>query len=194
MVKREWADRKPDGTHPKDPFAGGPAEDKGGKYLGAGRGRLVFGCVLHEAAVLNDSIDAGYGAAGFFTDRFAAHIAAYGSRVLIANNLLPKPTRSFKYGQLTLVRREEKQPKVRTVLFDYGFTMGIDVNKDLLGLVRRRGAVPGYFQEGVLVRDNYVWNHGNKGYNLSGNWTVIEGNHNEREFLASGDRVYGRDG
>jgi hypothetical protein len=35
MAKPAWANRKPNGTHPKDPFAGGPAEDKGGKYLGA---------------------------------------------------------------------------------------------------------------------------------------------------------------
>jgi hypothetical protein len=191
LAKPGWAGRKADGTHPKDPFAGGPHEDNGGKYLGAGHGRLVFGCVLRDACVPNDCLDQGFGPSGFFVERFVGRLSVYGSRVMVANNLLPKPTKVFKYQQKTLARRQEKEAKVRTVMFDYGMTMGIDINKDLLGQVRQKGTVPGYFEEGVLVRDNYVWNHGNKGFNISGGWAVVQDNHNERTFLASGDDVYG---
>ena len=53
-------------------------------------------------------------------------------------------------------------------MFDYGKTIGIDVNKELLAGARTDGTCPGYFEEGVVVRDNYVFNHGHTGYNISG--------------------------
>ena len=69
-------------------------------------------------------------------------------------------------------------------MFDYGKTIGIDVNKELLAGARTDNTCPGYFEEGVVVRDNYVYNHGHTGYNISGSWVTITGNHNERLFCA----------
>ncbi len=164
--KGEWAQRVPDGTHPADPFHGG-----GNTYVGMGSGRLVLGCELRDAAVAGS-----YDGDGKFMDHFGPRVGIYASRVFVANNVLPKSKRNFLYNG---------------VMFDYGDTCGMDINHDLLGWVRDNGNCPGYFAEGVVVRNNWVYNHGHKGYNLSGKWTVIADNHNERDYLQSGDDVYG---
>jgi hypothetical protein len=181
-VKKGWGLRVPDGTHPFDPLAGG-----GKKYQGAGKGRLVFGCVFQDAAGLDDFTDPGYGPDGFHTQRYSARIAVYGSRVLVANNSLPRSAKNFKHRQKT-----STPPKkgMHQVLFDYGKTCGIDVNKEMLGWARADGTCPGYFEQGVVVRDNHVFNHGHKGYNVSGDWVTIASNRNERIFLRQNANVY----
>lgn len=178
-VKKGADARQPDGTYPIDALAGG-----GKKYKGAGKGRLVFGCVLEDSAVLDDFSDPGYGPNGFSTSSQCARIAVYGSNVLVANNLLPRSRRNFKYPQKTTAKEKS------TVVFDYGKTIGIDINKELLAGARADGTCPGYFEEGVVVRDNYVFNHGHTGYNIGGKWVTIAGNRNERAFLRQNDDVY----
>jgi hypothetical protein len=177
-VRKGWDQRRPDGTHPFDLLAGG-----GKTYLGAGSGRLVFGCIIEDAPPVNDYLDPGYGPDGFSTPPNSARIAAYGSRVLVAKNVLPKSRKSFAYVQQT--SRGKK-----TLLYDYGKTCGIDVNKELLAPARDDGACPGYVEEGVIVRDNYVFNHGHTGFSIAGNWVTITGNHNERAYLRQGDKAY----
>jgi hypothetical protein len=183
-VKKEWARRDPSGTHPFDALAGG-----GKKYAGAGTGRLIFGCVFEDSALLDDYLDPGYGPDGFQASPHCARIIAYGSRVFVANNLLPRSRHNFKYRQKTSANAKAKGDS--QVLFDYGRTCGIDINKDLLLPAASDGACPGYFEEGIVVRDNYVFNHGHKGYNIAGKWVTITGNKNERIFLRAGDNVYG---
>jgi hypothetical protein len=183
-VKKAWARRDPSGTHPIDALAGG-----GKKYKGGARGRLVFGCVLDDAAVLDDFLDPGYGPDGFHTSRYCARVVAYGSRVLVANNLLPRSRRNFRYRQKTTVSGPGKAPSL--VQFDYGKTIGIDVNKELFAFAGADGTCPGYFEEGVVVRDNYVYNHGHTGYSVSGSWVTVAGNNNDRDVLRQGDNVYG---
>jgi len=179
QVKKIWAVRPPDGSHPFDVPASGSK-----KYRGAGKGRLVFGCVLEDAAVLDDFSDPGYGPHGFTMMHYGGRITVYGSRVLVANNLLPRSRKNFRYRQMT-------DKGERILLYDHGRTCGIDINKDLLASVREGGACAGYFEEGVVVRDNYVFNHGHTGYNVAGNWVTITGNNNDRVFLRQGDRAYG---
>jgi hypothetical protein len=185
-IKKAWGGREADGTHPMDPLAGGR-----NKYVGAGNGRLVFGCVLDDAAVLDDFTDPGYGPNGFQPSRYCARITVYGSRVLVANNVIPRAHKNFRYHQAT---RGAGQKKPSLVQFDYGRTIGIDVNKELLAVAAENGTCPGYFEEGVVVRDNYVFNHGHKGFNISGKWVTVTGNHNERAFLRQGDDVLTLDG
>jgi hypothetical protein len=184
-VRKGWDLRRADGTHPFDALAGG-----GKAYLGAGKGRLVFGCVIEDAPPLNDFLDPGFGPDGFSTHQFGARIAVYGSRILVANNVLPKSRKNFTYGQQT--NRGNK-----VLLYDYGNTCGIDINRELLRLVRDdggdknvRAACAGYFEEGVVVRDNHVFNHGHTGFNIAGNWVTITGNNNDRAYLRQGDQVY----
>lgn len=208
-AKPSWAKRRPDGTHPYDPFMGAPGLKDGGRYEGAGRQRFVFGCALEKSAFLNDfetcgrkEAPAGYGPAGFHMAKFVARINVYGSRVLIANNYLPMcKDGNFLYDQTTVQTIAQRgnnyaigKPRTTTVLWDYGRVASIDCNKDKLSLVREALQQPdqgGYFEEGVAVLDNWVWNHGHKGYNLAGNWLTVRHNRNERVFLKGGDDVYG---
>ncbi len=113
----------------------------------------------------------------------------YGSRVLVANNLLPISRKNFRYHQRTTATPANRPAGL--VQFDYGKTIGIDVNKELLTGARADGACPGYFEEGVVVRDNYVFNHGQTGYSIGGQWVTVADNRNERDFLRQNDNVYG---
>ena len=74
------------------------------------------------------------------------------------------------------------------LIYDYGKTFGIDVNKTFFNDCMNKEE--GYFQEGVVVKDNYVYNHGSKGFDVSGNWVVLKNNHNERDYLKEGADVY----
>lgn len=172
-IKKGWAVRDPSGTHPIDALAGG-----GKKYQGVGSGRLVFGCAFGDAAVLDDYTDPGYGPDGFTASPHCARVVAYGSRVLVANNLLPKSRKTFAHRQ-----RTDKQ--MAQVLFDYGNTCGIDINKGLLSEAAAGGKCPGYFEEGIVVRDNYVYNRGHTGFSIAGKWVTVTGNVNERAFPRS---------
>ena len=190
-VKKVWKDRVPDGTSPFDPLLGAPLGE--GNFIGVGRGRLVFGCVLEDAAVLNDCFEEGNGPSSFYAYKFGPRIGVCGSRVLVANNLLPISTRNFKYAQTTRLTYAGKGNAMRLgdfvpdteILFDYGKTGGIEVNK-------QSGAFGGGLDaEGVVVRDNWVFNHGHRGFHVAGNWVTIAGNRNERLFLKGGADVYG---
>ncbi|MDP6523442.1 MAG: hypothetical protein QGH15_04395 [Kiritimatiellia bacterium] len=130
--------------------------------------------------------------------KFGPRIAVYGQRVLVANNLLPMSRgRNFKYAQTT--RRTFPSgggagmgfdpPRKSTVFFDYNKTLAIGINKSLLGLTKNSPtskATEGYFSEGIAVVDNWVYNNGHKGYDVSGSWVTIARNHNERQKLKEG--------
>lgn len=193
FVKAAWRDRVPDGTTPLDPFLGAPFGKT--NYLGAGTGRLVFGCVLEDAAVLQDVFEEGNGPDSFYAYKFGPRLGVYGSRVFVANNLLPASQRNFRYAQTTRVTRVGKGGSSMilgefvpdtVILFDYGKTCGIDVNKQLMGPFEG-----GFQEEGVVVRDNWVFNHGHRGFDLAGRWMSIVNNHNKRVYLKGGADVYG---
>jgi hypothetical protein len=163
--------------------------------------------VLEDSCLLNDFETAGrpespegFGPEGFHMARYAARIGVYGSRILIANNLLPETTRCFGYEQTTVKTGVPKDTRGRgylyierrksTVLFDYNRVIGIDVNKSLLACVPGQLAdLPesrGYFEEGIIIRDNFIFNHGHKGLDVSGHWVTIRDNRNERDYLLGG--------
>jgi hypothetical protein len=198
FVQDAWANRVPDGTHPWDPLVGG-----GKVHVGAGSGRLVFGCVLQDSCGVNNSITmgrpdtpSGFGPDGYYMAKFTPRIAVYGPRVLVANNLLPMSTgRNFKYLQKTRYSYPAGkgnsmafgEESVRPVLFDYNKVEGIDVNKTMVSQsgqqTPEQNPGTGAFNEGVVVRDNWVFNNGHKGLNISGTWVTIRDNRNERAFL-----------
>lgn len=210
-TKPAWRERKPDGTHPSDAFMGAPSPADGGGYVMGARGRLVFGCRLEKAAVLNDydtcgraESPKGFGEEGFHMAKFAARIAAYGSRVFVANNVVARTGEgNFIYEQTTV--RAGPGPeggnsfriydtRASSIMWDYNRVMGIDINKDMLGMVRESVLAAqegGFFEEGVVIRDNWVFNHGHKGYNVSGKWITVRNNRNERLFLSGGAAVLG---
>ena len=184
-VKTAWKERKPDGTHPMDPFCGSPLGDNN-MYEGAGSGRLVLGCKLENATMMNDIINEGFGENGFHVYKFGSRIGIYGSHVFIANNTIPKPTKCFKFTQIT------SGGSNKTIVFDYADVNGLDVNKTYLNINSNKldQNTGGYWEKGVVILDNYIYNHGRKGMDASGTWMVIKDNHNERDYLQEGDDVY----
>lgn len=187
-----WKNRIPDGTHPIDPFAGIGSTKQ---YVGVGSGRMVFGCILQNSTVVNDSIldFSKLKQFGYYMYKFGSRICAYGKNVFIANNLLPKSTQNFKYQQLTGITQQDKCAQffgtaLSTLIFDYGKTFGIDINKNHLGLASNTN---GFYEEGLVVIDNYIYNHGTKGFEISGTWGIINNNKNVRDYLSENDNVYG---
>lgn len=87
-VKKSWANRQPEGTHPWDPFAGG-----GRDIADIASGRFIFGCQFEHAAVMNDAVKMGrpdhpegFGEDGFYMHKFGPRIGAYGNQIFVANN------------------------------------------------------------------------------------------------------------
>lgn len=185
-VKTAWAGRVPDGTFPYDPFVGSPLNTS--MYEGAGDGRFVFGCQLDNSTVINNVIDEGFGENGYYVYKFGARIGVYGSNVFIANNRISKPDECFKYSQTT-------KSGINTIVFDYADVNSIDVNKMYLNInANKLEESGGYWEKGVIIADNWFYNHGRKGMDASGHWAIIRNNHNERDYLQEGDDVYGLGG
>lgn len=203
-VRPSWANRVPDGTHYMDQFVG--MNRNSGRFEGAGSGRIVFGCQFVNSAPHNEVIDYSGNFKNpdpngiqyeFGTYRFGARCAVYGSDVLVANNSMPKPTKCFNHDQWTFgfingVGSMYKGYAVRTVTYDYAKTHGIDVNKQAVGNAQNRTSLTEspYYLENVIIRDNWVYNHGSKGFEFAGKWVIVKGNRNERDYLADGDNVY----
>jgi hypothetical protein len=193
LVKPAWQGRVADGTFPWDYFAGSGGA-RGVAGAGAGPGRLVFGCVFADSAPVNNVVMEGrtggmnFGPDGYWLQKFAARVQVHGSEVFIGNNLFPKSRRSFLYRQTVGDNPTQSESAgawsniEATVLYDYNYATAIDVNKELLNPYSGKSTV--YFLPGVVVRDNHVYNHGRKGFNLSGKWMTIRDNRNERRVLS----------
>ncbi len=193
--KGEWKTRVPDGTHPFDAFAAA-----NGSFVGVGAGRIVMGCVIKNAVVGNhniiqyakekyDSI-----AQSTYPYKFGARIGVYGSNTFVANNYLPKPDSCFKYYQTTAITQQDKCNQAfgnhrKTLIYDYGKAIGLDVNKGFLNPFSN--TLQGYLAENVIIQDNNVYNHGNKGFEISGNWFLVRNNKNVRDYLQEGADRYG---
>lgn len=187
-----WASRVADGTHPMDPFMGAaPNLD----YLGGSNGRFVFGCRLDNSNVPNYMCSEGTGA-DYDPDyvssyRFAARLAVYGANVFIANNAIPIATKNFALEQQ--VKARNTPAALATIYYDYGYQIGIEANKQLVSQRDNRcNLVTGpYYEPGLIIKDNWVFNHGNKGYEFCGKWATCQNNVNYRYELLSGVSRYG---
>ena len=213
VVSTGWKNRTPTGEHYFDTFCG--SKTSAANYIGSGSGRLVFGCEFSNCAQdLGNVIDPSKGEwkknapnYGYHTYKYGARVGVYGSEVFIANNILSKPTKSFKADMYVNFRKKATpyddaaiypRKTIATTLYDYAKTCGIDVNKQQIGVVsataRKSLSTSPYYHKNILIIDNYVYNHGNKGMELSGEWITVKGNKNIRDFLASGDNVYNLSG
>ncbi|MCD8482701.1 MAG: hypothetical protein LR015_08575 [Verrucomicrobia bacterium] len=194
LVKPQWQGRVPDGLFPWDYFAGsGGTRSVVG--TGAGSGRLVFGCVFEDSAPVNNVVMEGrasggknFGPNGYWLQKFGARVQVHGANVFIANNVFPKSLRSFLYRQTVGHNpNQSTDPNTwtnqeQTILYDYNYSTAIDVNKELLNPFAGKNTV--YFLPGVVIQDNFVFNHGRKGFNPSGSWMTVRNNHNERLVLS----------
>jgi len=129
---------------------------------------------------------------------FGSKISVYGSYVLVANNVISKPTKCFKI-KVTAASKKPGQNvslEVGTVVevpYDFGKGLSIDVNKNYVGGFKNNSAVDdlsSQYTPNVLIMDNWVYNHSSKGFDIAGGWMVVRNNVNRRERLAYED-VYG---
>lgn len=177
-----WASRAPDGTHYMEAINGSAGWHT---EVTAGSGRLVMNVKIVDGTPLNDMIfidrNGNTATADMFSEyRFTGRISLHGSDIFVANNVVAKPTRNFGHEQMT-------EAGLKTVLFDYANTIGIDINKSNLGGNQDAESVTGtlgsgYYWENIIVRDNWVFNRGNKGFEVSGYHMLLLNNHNERYY------------
>lgn len=196
-VVNGWQNRVPDGSHPMDAFVG--CQEVGTAYSKLGQKMFAFGVRLTNSMVSNYAIDpTGRIGDGFIETngwRFGAKLSLNGKNLFIANNVVDKPTASFVTQvkisgagnhRDQIVPFSEPTGTVRNILFDYGYGIGIDINKSHASFMWNRCAYNDtnslFYAENIVIRDNWVYNHGNKGYELSGKWVIVKGNVNWRDF------------
>ena len=109
----------------------------------------MFGCQLDHSTMLNDVVDEGAGADSYYMFKFGGRVQIYASHVLVANNAIPVSDKNYKYDQLT------SSGSVKTLIFDYGKTFGLDINKSQLNPLNNK--INGYLQEDIIIRDNYIF-------------------------------------
>ncbi|MBD3420184.1 MAG: hypothetical protein GF398_08720 [Chitinivibrionales bacterium] len=162
-----WDARVPDGTHIMDVWTGDGTTGKwdSGKLVN-GSYRFVFGCKLTNAKIHNYAINKG-NCSSFNADaeswRFGGILSIYGSHVFVANNVV-SPTGTSGDNRLV-----------------------VDINKALLALYQNRCDVAhgaGYYAEDIVVCDNWVYNKGNKSFEISGTWVVLRDNIAHKEYLS----------
>lgn len=185
----------------------------GTEYVGAGEGRLILACrfdeaILMDAGGINGEYANGYngGTKEVFTRnslgpyRFAGRITIDASNVFVASTSITKPvTTPFLYkdwlqmASKDPINEQANQGMMLQVpqLFDPAKNIGIDVGKSILGLVsdaqrKMLDDKAPFYELNIVVRDCYVYNHGNKGYEASGRWVKMINNVNDRDYLDGG--------
>ncbi|MEI7676201.1 MAG: T9SS type A sorting domain-containing protein [Bacteroidales bacterium] len=208
--------RVADGTHYNDPFGGcakltTPDAQAGTDYKGAGSGRLILACRFDEAVLMDAGGTYLTGQKNGLTNktqnfsqlaidsyRFAGRITVDAKNVFIASNAITKPvTLPFIYKAWLMLGTSPYATSMQNkafklpVLFDPAKQIGIDLGKSVIGLVNinqrteLKESAPLY-EPNMIVRDNYVYNHGNKGIEVSGKWVKIINNVNDRAYLSNG--------
>jgi len=185
--------RRPDGTHPMDHFAGNKTWGEDSVMMGTKR--FVFGLRIQHGGVPNYVLAHGYPDSTFVAEdspyHFGAKISVYGSNLLVANNVVAKATYSFPFtlrcrnGNVT-----DRPLHTITVPYDYGKGLSVDVNKNYIAAFINRSQVDNpssQYAPNVIIRDNWLYNHSNKSMDAGGGWMVIKNNICRREFYNTND-------
>ncbi len=182
-----WGARVPNGTHFMDPFSG--LASWGGVKALAPSKIFVFGVKMSNSTppnyVINRLAQAKWKQenGGW---RFGARIGIDAKNVFVANNVIAMPTACFGYQAPTSANSGTNTSLWKWLIYDYGNAIGIDVNKSLLTPFNNRSLVnqmEGFYEPNVIIRDNWVYNHGNKGIEVAGTWVVVKNNVNYRHHL-----------
>jgi len=193
VVNTEWKTRVPDGSHPFDMWAG--TYKWGLDTALVAEKRFVFGVHMRNSCVSNYAIDKpGYGVGNFYCTPYSFYwngkISVYGSHVFVGNNVISKPTVCFNMVHYIKKLNGTASTTAKNMIFDYGNGIGIDCNKSAATGFYNRCDVDGdpkytplFYAPDVIVKDNFVYNHGNKGFELSGKWMIAQGNVNYKEYL-----------
>lgn len=150
-----------------------------------GSGRLVYGCVLRNAAVADPRVpDVKFQATWQrFTSRHHAAIDVVGTDVLIANNRLPESgDDNFSMDGYALKGRGKEIEKFDGVVFDYDNRPAMYINHYCIGGAGGSGndgtpeTHPYGFRKGTVIRDNYIYNTGRMGIGFAGDGTICANN------------------
>lgn len=194
----KWGARVPDGTHPMDHFAGtAPTNNTtktGWEYdtLFSGEKKFVFGCNLKNAAIPDKTYQSNKNANEIAPSSwmFGGKIGVAGKHVFVGNNVIPKPTEVFMVNHTCHTSKGNFQGQVKKTYFNYAFGIGIEVNKSQGNGWFNKCILDdpngGFYDEDIIVRDNWVYNIGNKGYEITGKWVTIKNNVNYRRFFSRG--------
>lgn len=151
-----------------------------------GANRIVFGCVLRNAAgVMAEVPNAAQNQPAWlrYTHKFRSAIRVHASEnALVANNRVPKSgDDNFTMHDYPLLDRQKKLVPF-DVEFDYDNRPGIYVNHHCIG---GAGGSPDNgtpethpwgFRKGTVIRDNHVFNTGRCAIGFSGDGVVCSGN------------------
>ena len=161
--------------------------DDGTERHRAGSNRFVVGCVLRNAAVADPAVPnlkISQKAWQRFTARHHAAIdVKAGAHLLVANNRLPKSgDDNFMMKGYVLLGPRRKEMTVDGVVFDYDNRPGIYANHYAIGGAGGNGpdgtpeTHPYGFRQGIVLRDNFVFNTGRMGIGFCGDGVVCRNN------------------
>ncbi len=181
-----WDARIPNGTHFMDPFS---ATKTWGAAVGVVASKIfVFGVKMTNCTPPNyvcNRIKQAKWKQENGGWRFGARIGIDAKNVFVANNVIDFPTACFSYQAPTSA--QNTTPAIyKWLIYDYANAIGIDVNKNLVSACANRSLVKqqeGFYEPNVIIRDNWIYNHGNKGIDVAGTWVVVKGNVNYRHHL-----------
>ena len=149
--------------------------------------RLVFGCVLRNAAVadpLVPRLNIGQHPWQRFTRRHFAAIDVVGhENILIANNRLPPSgDDNFNMDGYVVASGKGKTERFDGVVFDYDNRPAMYINHYCVGGQGGSGSDgtpdshPHGFRKGTIIRDNYIYNTGRMAIGFCGDGTLVQNN------------------
>ena len=153
-----------------------------------GANRIIYGCLLRNAAVADPAVPDVAKLKQHAWQRFTArHHAAIDAKsaenLLVANCRLPKSgDDDFKMDDYRLKPNRGSADRFDGVVFDYDNRPGLYINHYCIGGAGGSGADgapdshPWGFRKGVVIRGNYIYNTGRMGIGFSGDGTVCSDN------------------
>lgn len=151
-----------------------------------GRNRIVFGCVLRNSAVADPRIPSSkvtQHAWQRFTSRHHAAIDVVSdANTLVANNRLPESGDDNFTMKGFLLKPSRGSASQYDVVFDYDNRPGLYVNHFCIGGAGGSGndgtpeTHPWGFRQGVVIRDNFVFNTGRMCIGFGGKGTLCANN------------------
>jgi len=153
----------------------------------AGTNRIVFGCVLRNAAVAEPGVpDLSIGQKPW--QRFTKwHWAAVSVKVyenaLLANNRLAPSDESYLMKGYVIQARDKKVGKKEfDIWFDYDFRPGLECNDACVGAPGGNEPSgtpethPWGFRKGIVICDNYIYSTGRNAIEFTGDGTICARN------------------
>ncbi|MCA9267156.1 MAG: hypothetical protein KDA41_01730 [Planctomycetales bacterium] len=153
---------------------------------GCAAGRLVFGCILRNAAVADPAVPNlkfQHQWQRFTARHHAAIDVAAAADLLVANNRLPRSgDDNFSMDGYLVDAGRGKQEALDGVVFDYDNRPGMYVNHYCIGGAGGSGddgtpqTHPWGFRRGIVIRNNYIYNTGRMAIGFAGDGVICSGN------------------